>query len=117
DGGLERLRAIGRNTALPEVVKDARKQADATTWRTLGQMLTGANAGGAAYEAFAWAVALDPGDTDSIDGLVQAAAETGRLPEAESLLHDLVSAHPGSLAARLGLSRLLASTGRHEEAL
>ena len=70
-----------------------------------------------AYDAFAKAVSADADDQSAVEGLLLAAAGARRQEFAMTLLTSLAASHPRGVAVRIGLSRLLASSGNTTAAL
>jgi tetratricopeptide (TPR) repeat protein len=68
-----------------------------------------------AYEDFTKALASDPNDTLALDGLIRAGAALNRIDEVRAALTKMASA-PANTAAKLALSKVLASQGAVEEA-
>lgn len=108
------LRALAAERPVPAVV-EARRSASAEAWRNRGWMLYEASAPGAAWTDFETAVRLNPRDARALDGLVRAAAATGRQNETLRALQT-AAAPADHLEAQVALSRLLASGGRVEDA-
>jgi tetratricopeptide (TPR) repeat protein len=71
----------------------------------------------AAYDAFAKALSIQADDQAAVDGLVRAAAGSGRQQAAMALLTSAAGRAPRTIALRTGLSRLLAATGDTAAAL
>jgi Tfp pilus assembly protein PilF len=105
------LRELAALLPAPSAAARARADASAAEWRSLGIMLSHAQAGDAAYEAFRRAVELDPADRAALDGLVQASGLAGRQREATALVEQLSERQPDRTAPRLVLSRLAADRG------
>ena len=105
---LRNLTALDR---LPSLVVAARSPSDVARWGDRGRMLLQAEAYDSAYDAFAKAVAHDADSQPAVDGLVRAAAGAGRPEAATALLAALAAQQPRGIAVRIGLSRLLASSG------
>ncbi len=105
------LRALTTIDRLPPLVAAARTAPQASTWTGRGRMLLQAEAYDAAYDAFERALSLKVDDQAAVDGLVQAAAGSGRQQAAIALLTSTAERAPRTIALRTGLSRLLAATG------
>ncbi len=105
------LRNLAGLDRLPSIVVAARSPSDVVRWGDRGRMLLQAEAYDSAYDAFAKAVAHDADDQPAVDGLVRAAAGAGRQETATALLATLAAQQPRGIAVRIGLSRLLASSG------
>jgi spermidine synthase len=108
------LRALARDDTLPAPVREARRVDRISVNR--GLMLVRAEAFGSAFDAFVRALEHNPGDQAAIDGLLRAAAPSQRLGEAESVLRRITATDPRSVAAAVGLSRLIAGRGDYHEA-
>ncbi len=108
------LRALAAERPVPAAV-EARRTASAASWRDRGWMLYEASAPGAAWADFETAVRLNPRDARALDGLVRAAAVTGRQDQTLRALQT-AAAPVDHLEAQVALSRLLASGGRVDEA-
>jgi spermidine synthase len=109
DDNAASLRALAASSPKPAAIAAALAAATPADWRDRGLMLVKANANQAAYDDLARALEANPDDQAALDGLVRAAAPLQALGAAQSLLARLATAdHP---AARLALSRLLASQG------
>ena len=102
---------------LPPIVAAARSPTEAVRWRDLGRMHLKAEAYDRAYDAFERAVSLDADDQSAVDGLVDAASGAGRQEAATTFLTTHVGRNPRGIAVRIGLSRLLASSGNTSGAL
>jgi tetratricopeptide (TPR) repeat protein len=92
------------------------RRANAADWVDRGGMLLAADAPGLAYQSFARAAALAPGDRAAIDGLVRAAPSAEQIPSTLARLRAQVAADPLDAGAATGLSRLLAGVGEWDEA-
>ena len=102
---------------LPPIVAAARSPTEALRWRDLGRMRLKAEAYDRAYDAFERAVSLDADDQSAVDGLVDAASGAGRQQAATTFLTTHEGRNPRGIAVRIGLSRLLASSGNTSGAL
>jgi spermidine synthase len=102
--------------ATPPAVERARSAATPAAWRERGWMLLRADAVRPAYDDFRRAIEADPADMRALDGLLRASAPLNRASETRALLTGL-AADPTRRAAKLALSRLLASHGDFEGAL
>jgi spermidine synthase len=96
---------------LPPIVAAARSTTEASRWRDRGRMHVKAEAYDRAYEAFERAVSLDGDDQSAVDGLVDAASGAGRQGAATTFLTTHAGHNPRGIAVRIGLSRMLASSG------
>jgi spermidine synthase len=117
DNNLADLRALAAPSRLPPMVAAARTPQDAARWAARGRMYLAADAYDLAREAFEHAVALNPDDQVSVDSFARAAVGAGRGDAAVATLMKLAAAHNDAVAVRVGLSRLLASTGDFKGAL
>jgi spermidine synthase len=111
------LRALARAEALPPVVRRALTTSSAAEWRSRGRMLLQAEAYGAAYDAFARAIAADPRDEPSVEGFTKAAGSAGRQDAAMQMLAEIAAREPRNVAVHVELSRLLAARGDIERAV
>ena len=95
------------------------RASDARQLRDLGLMLLAAQAPRRAWDAL-WAAANQmPEDMQTLNGLLKAAgmlSEPERLAQVETLLRTFITSQPNATHARVELARLLASSGRLEEA-
>ncbi|MCC7180433.1 MAG: fused MFS/spermidine synthase [Acidobacteria bacterium] len=107
------LRALAASPR-PAAVEDAWAGATVESLRHLGEMLLKADSYGPAVESFSRAVELDPGDAVALDGLIRASTPAGRNASTREFLARL-AANPGTVEARLALSRLLAAEGHFDE--
>jgi spermidine synthase len=105
------LRTLTTIDRLPPLVVAARTAPQASTWIDRGRMQLQAEAYDAAYDAFAKALSIQVDDQAAVDGLVRAAAGSGRQQAAIALLTSAVERGPRAIAVRTALSRLLAATG------
>jgi spermidine synthase len=115
DDNASALRALAASSPKPAAVASALASATADDWRDRGLMLLKADAVQPAYDDLARAVEINPNDTMAFDGLLRAAVSSNKLIEVERLITRL-AAPPGRNAAKLALSRLLASQGNMEAA-
>ena len=116
------LRRLAAEADLPPVVREALtgRLATPASWRSRGRMLLQADAYEAALEAYARAFDLAPADTESADGMVQAAAGAGQNAVDATLarLREVAArdARHEQVAARVALSQLLGARGAIDEA-
>lgn len=110
------IRALAGEVPRPPAVRAALDGAGARQWRDRGAMHFQAEAYRVAFEDFARAVRMDPTDAQALEGCSRAAVGARRLEEAIRLYRGLAAA-PQSRPVRLELSRLLASSGRFDEAI
>ena len=109
------IRALGAE--LPDIVRatlDAGSDAD---WASRGRMQLKAEAHGLAYDAFRRATALNSRNADALAGLSEAAAGARRQAEEREFLKALAAREPSNAAARIELSRVLASGGDFDGAI
>jgi len=99
----------------PAAVEEALSKAAATLVRDRGWMLFQADAFRPAYADFIRAVEADPTDARALDGLVRTSAPLRRGADTQAFL-SRIAADPTYLAAKLALSRLLASNGHYDQA-
>jgi spermidine synthase len=116
DDNATGLRDLAASSPKPAAVTEAVSQATPDEWRDRGLMLLKADAYRPAYIDLARAVEANPDDSAAFDGLLRSAIAAGRMIEAEFLLKRLATG-PGHPAAKLALSRLLASQGNVDAAL
>jgi spermidine synthase len=109
------LRALADERLLPDAVRLARSAPQVMVNR--GRMELRAEAFPAAFANFARALESRPDDQAAIDGLLQAAAPTGRMAEAEQLIRGIVSSGPRNVPAVVALSRMMAARGDFEAAV
>jgi spermidine synthase len=110
------LERLAEDASRPAVVADAVRTADAAAWRERGWMMFNADAYRPAFEDFSRALALDPRDTNAIDGLVRTSVPANRRSDARTLLTRLAGDATNE-PAKLALSRLLAAEGAYNEAV
>jgi Flp pilus assembly protein TadD len=115
DDNASALRALAASSPKPPAVAAAIAAATSDDWRDRGLMLLKSDAVQPAYDDLSRAVALNPDDTAAYDGLLRAAVSVNKIIEVERLLTGL-AAPPGRHAAKLALSRLLASQGNMDAA-
>lgn len=116
DDNATSLRDLAATSPKPAAVTESISQATPDQWRDRGLMLLKADAYRPAYIDFARAVDANPDDPAALDGLLRSTIAAGRMVEAEFLLKKLAIG-PGHPAAKLALSRLLASQGNTDAAL
>ncbi len=116
DDNPESLRGLASGHGRPQTVEAALDAARAADWRDRGWMFLRADAFRPAYDDFRRALAEDPTDARSFEGLLRASVLVRRGPETKTLLTSLAS-DPGNSAAKLALSRLLAAEGAYGEAV
>jgi spermidine synthase len=111
------LRALLDLAAAPAHIRAAHATARSAQWRQRAAMMAQRDAFTNAYEDYAHALSLAPGDVAAIDGFVRMAILTRRQAEALTRLDALpadASSVPHLLVAK---SRLLASSGARVEAI
>jgi spermidine synthase len=94
---------------LPPIVRQAQSAIELS--RPRGAMLLRAEAAADAFDEFVRALGGNPRDYEAASGLLQAAAQAGRVDAAERALGQALQSDPRSLEAALALSRLRASRG------
>ena len=114
DDNATTLRELAAASPKPAAVVLAAQAATATTHRDRGLMFLRSDAHRPAYEDFTRALASDPNDTLALDGLIRAGAALNRIDEVRAALTKMASA-PANTAAKLALSKVLASQGAVEE--
>jgi spermidine synthase len=87
-----------------------------TDHRDRGLMLFGAEAFDSAVPELLEAVDRGSADAETIDALITAGAAVGKIEEVERHLRSASARGGGNNAAAVGLSRILASRGEHQEA-
>jgi spermidine synthase len=115
DDNAEALRALARDHAQPPVIESALNSATADAWRARASMLLAADAFRPAFDDLRRAAELNPNDALTFDGLLRASAHLDQNSQTRAWLTRLAS-DPGSTAAKLALSRLLASEGAYDDA-
>ena len=113
----ESLRQLARDAPVPPAIQAARHDAGPASSRNRGWMLLKAEVHEAAWYDFARALESDPTDVDAYEGLIRASipGATPGVNEALTLLKRLATVE-SRLQAQVALSRLLAATGRTQEA-
>jgi spermidine synthase len=111
------LRSLFEPTHSPPPIARAFSAAGAGEWRMRADMMWKADAYATAYRDYATALTHDPADIAALDGLVRAAAATGRENEALRLLQSSLEAHPRASTVRVAISRLQAATGGFDQAI
>jgi spermidine synthase len=101
------LRTLTSDAKLPDVVRRTRERS--TTWTVRGRMELRAEAYRSAFIDFARAVAVDPDNQAALEGLLEAAAPSNRIADAEHAIRGIVDRRPQSVPARVTLSKLLAA--------
>lgn len=112
-----RLRELAARARQPDVVRQALASATTADWKERGLMMLQAEAPRVAYGDLARAASRDPGDRETLEALERAAAGAQRVEDALALLATLAQAPGGRVTAPVAASRLLASTGRIENAV
>ena len=116
DDNASDLRALAASSPKPPAVADALAAATPADWRDRGLMYLQADANRPAYDDLLKALDKNPDDAAALDALVRAAANLNRMGDAQTYVRRL-SADPARIAARLTLSRVLASQGQIDEAV
>jgi Flp pilus assembly protein TadD len=101
----------------PPTIAGAVASAKAADWRDRGAMMMGVQAYPTAFEDYAVSVKLDPMDVDALSGLVKAAVGANRHDDALRLLESLADSREEAVGLRVAMSKLLATSGRFEEAV
>ncbi len=115
DDNAAALRELAAGSPKPPAVTAAATAATASNMRDRGVMFLRSDAHRPAYADFARSLEMKPDDPVSLDGLVRAAAALTRIDDARAMLTRLASA-PTNTAAKLALSKVLASQGAVDEA-
>lgn len=115
DDNAAALRELAAASPKPAAVASALASATAEDWRDRGLMMLKADAVQPAFDDLLRSLETNPNDTAALDGLLRAAVSLNKIIEVERLLTRL-AAPPPNAAARLALSRLLASQGNMEAA-
>lgn len=116
DDNATSLRDLAASSPKPPAIADALKNATTDEWRDRGMMLLKADAYRPAYIDLARVVEANPNDATALEGLLQAAASSGKMVETELTLKRL-AADQSHVAAKLAYSKLLASQGNMDAAL
>jgi tetratricopeptide (TPR) repeat protein len=116
DDNAEALRALAAASPKPAAVAAAIAGATAADWRDRGLMFLQADANRPAYLDLVRALEANPDDPVALDAMTRAAANLNRVADAQAVLTRLAS-DPSRTAARLALSRVLASQGNIDEAV
>lgn len=116
DDNAATLRELAGRSPKPAAVATAGLAATAAQHRNRGVMFLRSEAHRPAYDDFMRALEIDATDPVSLDGLVRAAAALTRIDDAKAALTKWASA-PANTAAKLALSRVLASQGAVDEAV
>jgi spermidine synthase len=103
--------------ARPPAIARALASPSAAEWKGRAAMMLQAGMYNVAYQDFVTAVKLEPADADALGGLVRAAIAAHHEQDAGTLLTSLVSAHGREPALRVALSKMLAASGRFDEAI
>ncbi len=114
ESGIAALRTLVRQQEASGVGREPRLSA--TDRRDRGLMLFGAEAFDSAVPELLEAIDQGSADSETIDALIDAAAAVGKIDEVERQMRSMATRGTGSSAVAVGLSRILASRGRHEEA-
>ena len=114
DDNATTLRELSAASPKPAAVTAALGSATAAQWRNRGLMFLRSDAHRPAFEDFKKALAGNPDDAVALDGLIRAGAGLNQIGDVRALLVTLASA-PAHTAAKLALSRVLASQGEVEE--
>lgn len=111
------LRALQVDGAGPEAIRRIRAAAGATEWRRRGDMMAARDAFSDAYGDYQRALAIDPRDSEALDGLVRMAILTRRQAGAVTEVQALHQKAPAHARLLVALSRLQASLGHTDEAI
>jgi len=115
DDNAAALRELAATSPRPPAIVAATTAPTAHNLRNRGLMFLRSDAHRPAYSDFERALELDPHDPVTLDGLVRAAAGLTRLDDARAVLNRLASG-PQNTAAKLALSKVVASQGNMDEA-
>ncbi len=116
-GNTANLRGLLPAAERPAAIARAIADAGARDWRDRGAMMLAADAYDVAYEDYAMSARLDATDADALSGLVRAAVALHRESDASTLLKALREEHPILPQPQIALSKLVAATGRFDEAV
>jgi Tfp pilus assembly protein PilF len=116
DDNAADLRALAATSPKPVAVRAAFAAATADDWRNRGLMYLEADANRPAYDDLLRALETNPDDPIALDALVRAAANLNRIGDAHTFISRLAS-NPAHVAAKLTLSKVLASQGNIDEAV
>lgn len=111
------LHALLQPAHRPPSVARAFDRATAAQWRSRAQMMRRASSHNAAYLDYATALALNPADRETRDGLVRSAVAGGLEKDAIQRLEQLISERPSEPGPRLALSKLRAVNGEFDAAV
>jgi spermidine synthase len=103
------LRQLAAHAPMPAIVGAAWKAPSTPANR--GAMHLRAEAFRTAFDDFERALAHNPADAETIDGLLRAAAGARRLPDGERILKNLLARNPTHIHAATAISRLIAARG------
>jgi tetratricopeptide (TPR) repeat protein len=115
DDNAASLRALAASSPKPAAIEAAYAAATAKDWRDRGLMMLKADGIQPAYDNLSYALDLNPNDPEALDGLLKAAVSLNTMIAAETRLKQLAT-DPSHSAARLALSRLMASQGNFDGA-
>lgn len=111
------VRRLRESAAAPPIVEQARANATAADWRHRGAMLQRIHVYDDAYADYVKAFLIDPGDPQTVSGLAALSIQARTTEDAIARLQTRIKAAPGSVPARIALSKLLATVGRRDEAV
>ena len=115
DDNAAALRDLAASSPKPAAIAAAFAAATGDDWRDRGLMMLRAEAARPAYDNLSYALTMNPNDSMALDGLLKAAASLNTMIAAETQLKQL-AADPSHSAARLALSRIMASQGNFDAA-
>ena len=110
------LRTLAAESPKPPAVAAALAAVTHADWRDRGLAMFKADAFQRAFDDLSLALEGQPNDPEALDALIRSAASINKVGEAQAFLQRL-SANPAHTAARLALSRVLASQNHIERAL
>lgn len=116
DDNAATLRELAANSPKPAAITATADAVTAANHRNRGLMFLKSDAHRPAFDDFNRSLAIDPQDPVALDGLIRSAAALTRLDDVKAMLTKLASV-PTNSAAKLALSRVLASQGAVDEAV
>lgn len=116
DDNASALRALAESSPRPPAIAKAFADATPADWRDRAVMMLKADAFQLAYDELSRSLEANPNDPVALEGLIRSAATLNSIPAAQAFLTKL-AADPARPAARLALSRVLASQNNIEAAI
>ena len=119
-GGADNMAALSAllgDGGGPAVVREARAEARASHWRNRGTMMARADLPQLAYDDYVRALALDPADKESLEGLVHVAVLARRGAEGLEWMRALPAERQATTELLVARSKLLVSVDAAADAL